>query len=258
MKLRCSNSSRQRLFALGFAFLSLWGTVGGVCAQDRLITKNGQIMNTQILGATGATVQIPAGAAGGVMGYPMANVARIEKAAPAEFTAAQKDYEAGNYAKALPAIKGVADKFKGLPVDWAQKAASQVGDIYVALGKLTEAEAAYADFTKYYPGSGSVQTEVGLARIAVARQKYSEAKTKLEPIAAAALKEKSATPAMAPIYSQTFLLLGEIAEAEKQFPIALENYLRTVTLFPQDHSAAAAAQEKADALRKKDPALAVP
>ena len=258
MKLRCSNSSRQRLFALGFAFLSLWGVVGGVCAQDRIITKTGQVMNTQILGATGATIQIPAGASGGVMGYPMANVAKVEKEAPAEFAAAQKDYEAGNYAKALPTLKGVADKFKGLPVDWAQKATSQVGDICVALGKLPEAEAAYADFKKFYPNSGSDQTEVGMARIAVAREHYSDAKAKLEPIAARALKEKSATPAMAPVYSQTFLLLGQIAEAEKQFPIALENYLRTVTLFPQDHSAAAAAQEKADALRKNNPALAVP
>ncbi len=258
MKLRCSNSSRQRLFALGFAFLALWGVVGGVDAQDRLFTKDGRVQNTQVLGSTGATIQIPAGTAGGVMGYPMANVLKVEKEAPADFTAAQKAYEAGDYAKALPAIKGVADKFKGLPVDWAQKAASQVGDIYVALNKLTEAEAAYAEFKKFYPGSGSDQTEVGMARIAVARQKYSEAKAKLEPIAAKALKEKSASVALGAVYSQTFLLLGQIAEAEKQFPIALENYLRTVTLFPQDRSAAAAAQEKADALRKNDPALAVP
>lgn len=257
MKLRCSNSSRQRLFALGFAFLSLWGMVGGVCAQDRLFTKDGKVQNTKILGVTGASVQIQV-ANGGSIGIPLAMIAKVEKEAPAEFTAAQKDYESGAYAKALPAIKGVADKFKGLPLDWAQKATSQVGDICVALGKLPEAEAAYADFKKYYPGSGSDQTEVGMARIAVAREHYSEAKAKLEPIAEKALKEKSATPAMAPVYSQTFLLLGQIAEAEKQFPIALENYLRTVTLFPQDHSAAATAQEKADALRKNNPALAVP
>ena len=103
-----------------------------------------------------------------------------------------------------------------------------------------------------------MQADVGMARIAVARKSYDEAKAKLVPIAEAALKEKTPNPAFAPAYSQTFFLLGQIAEAQQQPEVALENYLRTVTLFHEDRSAAAAAQEKANALRKKDPTLAVP
>ena len=63
---------------------------------------------------------------------------------------------------------------------------------------------------------------------------------------------------MGPIYSQTFYLLGQIAEAQQQPSIALENYLRTVTIFSDDHGAVTAAQEKADALRKNNPTLTVP
>lgn len=257
MKLRCIDSSRQRLFAFGFAFLALWGMAGGVCAQDKLYSRDGKVQTSLIVGMSGANVQIQI-SPGNVVAYPLALFTRIEKAAPAEYEAGQKAYQAGDYAKALPAVKAVADKFKGLPVDWARDATSQVGDICVELGKLAEAEAAYNDFKKLYPGSGSEQTEVGMARIAVARQKYDEARQKLEPIAEKARGEKSPSPAAARIYSQVFYLLGEIAEAENHFPVALENYLLTVTVFPQDQKAAAAAREKADALRKKDPTLAVP
>ncbi len=59
-------------------------------------------------------------------------------------------------------------------------------------------------------------------------------------------------------YSQTFLLLGQIAEARKQPVLALENYLRATTIYYRDSNAAAKAQERADALRKQDPSLALP
>jgi len=52
-------------------------------------------------------------------------------------------------------------------------------------------------------------------------------------------------------YSQTFYLLGQIAESQQDFPAALEDYLRTVTLFPADRLAVAHSKERADALRKE-------
>lgn len=179
-------------------------------------------------------------------------------AAPPELAQANKAFEAGDFAKALPLAKGVVAKFKGLPVDWARQATSLVGDIQVSLGQFKEAEAAYAETQRLYPGAGSVQTEVGMARIAFARKNYDEARAKLAPIAAAALKEATPNPALAPAYSQAFFLLGEIAEVRQQPAAALEFYLRTVTLFYHDPHAAEAAQQKADALRKKDPTLFLP
>ena len=256
MKRRCSFSPQQSHFALSFAVFCLFWLNNGALAQDRLTYKDGRTQDTKILGVNGATVQIQVGT--GSIGVPLATVASVAMAAPADLAAANAAYRAGDYAKALPLAKGVAEKYKGLPIAWAQQATSLMGDIHVALGNLKDAEAAYKDYLRIYPGAGTLQTDVGMARIAVARKNYDEAKAKLEPIAAAALKEKTPTAAYAPAYSQTFFLLGQIAEAQAQPEVALENYLRTVTLFPEDHSAAAAAQEKADALRKKDPTLTVP
>ena len=54
---------------------------------------------------------------------------------------------------------------------------------------------------------------------------------------------------------QACLLLGQIAERAGDNPGALTQYLRTVTLFHQDRTAATAAQKAADALRAAHPGL---
>jgi len=256
MKLRCSFSSRQPHFAFCFAVFWLLSLTFGALAQDRLTTKDGKTQDVKILGVNGSTVQIRVGA--GSIGIPLASIASVTMAAPAELAAANTAYQAGDYAKALPLAQSVDAKYKGLPTYWARQATSLLGDIQVALGKLPEAEAAYNDFQRIYPGAGNLQSSVGMARIAVARKQYDEAKAKLGPIAAAALKEIKPNPEHAPAYSHVFLLLGQIAEAQGQPEIALENYLRTVTLFHEDGNAVAAAQEKANTLRKNDPTLTVP
>lgn len=256
MKLRSSFSFPQRYFVFGCVCFGLLGLNFSALAQDRLATKDGKTQDVKILSANGTSVQIQVGA--GSIGIPLSSIASVVKAAPPELAAANAAMQAGDYAKALPLAKGVAEKYKGLPTDWARQATGLVGDIQVAQGKFKEAEAAYKDFQRIYPGAGTLQTDVGMARIAVALKNYDEARKKLEPLAEAALKEKTPAPALAPAYSQTFFLLGQIAEAQKQPEVALEHYLRTVTLFPEDHAAVAAAQQKANALRKQDPTLTVP
>jgi len=247
MKLRRSFSSQQLIFALGLS-LSL-AALTGAHGQDRLVTRTNQVQQGKIVGVSNGTVQIQIGA--GTIGIPLASVHSVAMEAPAEFATGKAAYEAGDSAKALASIKTVAEKFRGLPTPWAQEAAGLLGDIYVALNKLPEAEAAYVAFQKAYGGAGgSIQTDVGLARIAFSKKEYAKAKEKLEPITAKALEEKNPAPAAAASYSQAFFTLGQIQEAEQDYVSALENYLRTVTLFYHDKVAVAGAKERADALRK--------
>jgi tetratricopeptide (TPR) repeat protein len=255
MKLRCSFSSRQRLLAFGFGLAALLLLDSGALAQDK-ITSRGQTQDVKIIGVSGASVQIQVG--NGTLGVPLATITSVVKAAPPEVEEASRAYEARDYAKALSLAKGVKAKFLGLPVDWAQQASSLVGDIYVAQGQLKEAEAAYAEYQRAYPKASSVQVDVGMARIALSRNNLDEAKAKLEPIAEAARKAPFQTGPDTMAYSQTFYLLGKIAEARRQPALALENYLRTVTVFYRDASAVKLAQERADALRMQDPSLAIP
>jgi hypothetical protein len=52
--------------------------------------------------------------------------------------------------------------------------------------------------------------------------------------------------------------MGQVKESEGDLAAALEDYLKTVTLFYYDRTAVASAQEKADALRKANPKVFIP
>ena len=250
MKLRRCFLRRQLLFLLPLSLFFVLSAAPFLRAQTAAITtKDGKTSQVKILSVLGSSVQVQVGA--GSVGIPISSIAEVSMPAPPEFVNATTALAAKDYPKALAATKAVLEKYKGLPVDWAQQAASMLGDIYVAMNDFTRAESAYRDFQKIYPGSGSVQADVGLARIAVSRKDYATAKEKLEPVLAQALKLKDIPPALGPAYSQAFLISGQIKEAAGDAPGALEDYLRTVTIFYHDRLAVSAAQERADALRKE-------
>ena len=226
-------------------------------AQDVIIGTDGSQRVAKVLGVSpSGSLEFQVGQ--GRLGISMATVKEVRMPAPPEFTQALAAYQAKDFAKALSLISGVVAKYKGIPVAWAQQATAMLGELYIATNDLTKAEAAYNDYKKLYPGGGSLQSEIGLSRLAVAKKDYETAKQKLAPILDAALKEKTPSPLNATAYSQAFLVSGQVKEAGGDFSGALEDYLRTVTLFYQDRVAATSAQEHADALRSAHPEVTVP
>jgi tetratricopeptide (TPR) repeat protein len=255
MKLRFPLSLQQLLFALGSALL----LVSTACAQDVILLTTGAQQQGKILGVTpSGQLEFQVAGTTNKLGLALSSVKEVRMAAPAELTAAFAQYQAKDYGRALSGMKSVVEKFRGLPVPWAQQATAMLGELYIALNDLPKAEAAYNDFKKFYPSAGSLQSEVGLSRLAVAKQDYNTAEQKLTPITDAALKEKVITPTNALAYSQAFLVSGQVKEAKGNLSGALEDYLRTVTLFYHDRSAVASAQEKADALRAAHKDVTVP
>jgi tetratricopeptide (TPR) repeat protein len=252
MKLRRCFASHQPLFLFVCCFLA----AANLNAQDKIVTRDGKTQEAKIAGANGTSVQLQVGA--GTVSLPLASITQVVMAPPPEYTAACTAYEAKDFSRALAGTAQVTAKYRGLPTDWAQQSALMLGDIYVAMNDLVKAEAAYRDFQKSYPGAGSAQADVGMARIAFSKKDYATAKQKLEPIAAQALKEKNIPNAAAVSYSQAFYLLGQIKEAQGDYSGALQDYLRTVTLFYKDRYAAGGAQERADALRKAHSGITVP
>ena len=227
-------------------------------AQDVIVPNVGEPRTVKVIGISpsGTSLEFLVGA--GKLGLPLNTIKEVRMNPPAEYGQAMAAFAAKDYGKSLTLLKGVVDKFKGVPAPWAQQATSMLGDIYIQANDLAKAEAAYNDFKKLYPSGGSLQSEVGLSRLAVAKKDYATAKAKLEPITDAALKEKIVNPVNALAYSQAFLVSGQVKEAEGNLPGALEDYLRTVTFFYHDRTAVATAQERADALRAAHKEVTVP
>jgi tetratricopeptide (TPR) repeat protein len=257
MKLRRCFPPRQLLFLFAVFALTVELSMLPIAAraQDTITMKDGKLQQAKVLGVNGSTVEVRVGS--GTVGIPIGNISEVTMPAPPEFAAALAAYEAKDFPKALKSIQSVLDKYKGLPADWAQQAAVMLGDIYVAMNELGRAETAYHDFQKIYPSAGAAQAEVGLARIAVSKKDFAAAKETLEPIAEQALKTRAVPRGLGAAYGQAFDLSGQVKEADGDFVGALEDYLRAVTIFPQDRLAAADAQERADALRKEH-AVTVP
>jgi tetratricopeptide (TPR) repeat protein len=253
MKLRPPFSIQQLLFTTVCAFL-LETTA---FAQDVFITTDNRQTQAKITGVS-ASGQLEFLVGAGKLGMPLANIKEVRMAPPPEYAQAFQAYQAKDFKKALDLIKPIADRFHGMPSPWAQQAVSMLGDLYIALNDLPKAEAAYMEFKKWYPNGGSLQSEVGLSRLAVAKKDYATAKQKISPITERALKEKVPTLSNALAYGQAFLVSGQVKEAEGNFSGALEDYLRTVTIFYQDRAAVSAAQDRAETLRKEHKDVTVP
>ena len=200
-----------------------------------------------ILGSDGRLVQFQTQA--GSISYPLANVESVTMPPPPEYGQAQQALAAKDNKKALQLARAVFEKFKGLPVDWAKVAPLMVADLLITSGETDKAEALYKEFEQLYPGGGGLQAKVGRARIAVAKKDLLTAKDLLASVTEEALKLKTVPRESAFAYSQAFYVMGLVDEADGKQQEALENYLRTVTIFYNDPSARAAAQERADALR---------
>lgn len=216
--------------------------------QESITLRNGQTQQATILGVTDSGIRIQMGQ--GEMVEPFANVTQVTMNPPPEFTAAQTAYENGDLQTALTNVEAVVRTYRALPTEWAQEAMLMMGDIFVSLDQLPQAQAAFQDFQAAYPSSGSANVNVGLARIDVANKNYDDAKAKIDPILAQALKDRVPPKAAAALLGRAFLVSGEIKEQSGDLQAALEDYLRTVAIFPEDRVAAATAEQKADALRK--------
>ena len=257
MKLRFSSHLQQLLSAAACAFL----LADAARAQDVIIDAQGQPRQGKVTGVSPSGQMVEFSVGDAKFGLPLTGanaIKEVRMAPPPEFAQAFQAYQAKDYAKAQALFKGVADKFRGIPTAWAQQASGMLVDIDLALNDAAKADADYAAFAKAYPVGGGTQADVLAARIAASKKNFDVAKQKLAPITEAALKEKTIAPANALAFSQAFLVSGQVKEAEGNLAGALEDYLRTVTLFYHDRAAVTVAQERADALRKKHPEITIP
>ncbi len=197
----------------------------------------------------------------GTTSIPLAQVARVEAAAPPTFTTGMAAYNAANYDKALADLRPIGSTFRGLPTDWAQQTLTALGNIYLEKNDVAKAEAAFNDYRRYYPKvpGNQLQFSIAQARIAFAKNNATQARQALEAITQAALKAPAeVTRGDGAAYGQAFYLLARLQEGEKNYQGALENYLRVVTLFYQDGSVVVRAQKGADDLRAAHKGLSVP
>ena len=247
MNLRRCFVPRQLLFLLAAGLIAFGARPA--LSQETIVLRNGQTLQVRIIGVKSTGIELQSGQA--IMVQPFANVTQVTMDPPPDFTAANAAYERRDLETALKDAAAVVENYKGLPTDWAREAMLLLGDIEVALNQLPKAEAAYQDYQRTYPSAGSADVTVGMARIDISKKDFAAAKAKVDPILAQALKLRNPPKSTAALIGRAFFVSGQIKEQAGDLPGALEDYLRTTAIFPEDRVAAASAQERADALRKQ-------
>lgn len=240
------NASASRLWWV--ALSAIFATMASLAAQDVVTQKDGQRREGEILGVADGKLKIRIGPA--ETSLQMDQVASVAKAPPKAYEDALRAWQEGNADKSLSLLKPVVVTFRGLPTDWAERASALLGDVYLSLDQFPAAEAAFAEFTKSYPGATTL-SEIGLARLAVSKKDFAGAKKMLAPIVAEAEKVVVARARKGATYGQAFYLMGIVHENEGNYPEALRDYLSAVTLFHDDEAVVAKAQERAELLVKE-------
>jgi tetratricopeptide (TPR) repeat protein len=253
MKLRSSLRLQQLLFTLLLAAVCLFA--GDALAQvDATIVFKAPpppqpqppALAAKVVNVSGSALMVHDQF--GERGIPLSQIQEVQMREPPEVQIAQSAFNAKDFTKALSVARALVEKWNALPAGWAANMSSLIGDIYLEQGDLAKASAAYDDFAKAYPGNGGA--DLGRARIAVAKKDYDTARKTAEKLSAEALKKVNVTRSEGELYGQAFLVLGQIKEAQGDFQGALEDYLRTVTLFYHNPTALALAKDRADAIRK--------
>jgi len=225
----------------------IWG-VTSLLAQDVVVQKDNQRREGEIVGVADGNLRLKIGPAETAL--PLEQVASIIKSAPKEYGEAMKAWRDGNANKTLSLLKPLVEKFRGLPTDWAERASALLGDVYLSLDKHSAAEEAFAEFTKTYPEATSL-SEIGLARLAIFRKDFADAKSRLAPMVTEAEGVIVADAKKSATYGEAFYLMGIVRENEGAYPEALRDYLRAVTLFHDDKAIVAKAQERAEFLMQE-------
>jgi tetratricopeptide (TPR) repeat protein len=240
------------------AFLFVLGLVTS-SAEDRLIQKNGNVITGQVVSVAGGQVSVLSKTANGGearVPYMISDLRSVEMTPPAAFTGVKGQSSAAVVAALAPLVKDYA----GLPADWVLDAMGQLADAYSELGQIDAANAIYNQINQLYPGTPYTNIAVaGQAKLLLKQGKLDQALATIQPVITAANQDVAPSPADGRSYASAFLVYGQILEAQKKLPEALEAYLTVKTMFYQPELASLVAQsdELAKNLRAQNPGLGV-
>ena len=226
-------------------------------ADDQIKKKNGSVLTGQIVSVTDGQVMIQGrSASGGVVKQPvyLTDIDSIIMEPPADVT----KVKGAAPAAVIAALAPIVQQYAGLPVDWLLDAMSQLGEAYDAAGQADQASAIYAQINQLYPNSPyQMQAITGKARQSLKAGKVADALAAIQPVVTEANQNLAPSPAKGRLYANAFLVYGQVLEAEKKYPEALEAYLTVKTMFYQNPALVEQAGQLVKNLRAQNPGLGV-
>jgi len=194
-------------------------------ASDKIILKNGNIIEGRIVREKSDQVTIELMGGKGSMGIPRSDILRIIMEKPESFLKAEGAFEKREFKEAIKLYNEVVSEYGR--TEWGKKALIGVGRSYMELKKVDEACRIFERFLSRYKDS-DLSCEVGLilGEIFTGKEMYDRAKTVYGEIL-----EKSCP---GEYLAEAQFRLGEIYSVTEEYEEALMSLLRVVVVFSEE------------------------
>jgi len=230
--------------------LALLISITLVRAEDQIRLKNGEVLKGQAVKFDEGSMTLTFKFAQGTLGYPSADLAEVSLEERPGVAEGRDAYTKGNWEEVVTRWKPSVDTLVGVDCPWVLECAGGLGQAYLALGKVADAEALYEKMKKFYvQGPAALRASVGLAEATSSRdagallEKLKEMEGQLKESLRPMRADREAL-------AEYYFARGGAYEKKGDAKKALEDFVRVGALYPDPLSLGQRADQKAEALRK--------
>jgi tetratricopeptide (TPR) repeat protein len=228
----------------------LLGWVAVVQAQDQIRLKSGEIKSGTDIKFDEVMQSLTFKFDQGTLSYAQADLAEVTLQERAGVAEGRKALQDGKMEEVVGKWREPVNQFLGVDNPWVLECAGGLGQAYLALGRVADAESLYVRMKKAYPsGPAALRAEVGLA-VATSGKDAAGLLLKLQAL------EKDLKESLRPLradreaLAEFYFARGEALEKKGDEKKALEDYLRVSILYPDPPSLGLRSAKKAEALRQ--------
>ena len=162
----------------------------------------------------------------------------------------RKALEEGKMEEVVAKWQEPVNQYLGVDNPWVLECAGGLGQAYLALGKVADAEALYGKMKKSYPtGPAALRAEVGLA-VATSGKDSAGLLAKLQGLEGQLKDSLRPLRADREALAEFYFARGEALEKKGEEKKALEDYLRVSILYPDPPSLGLRSGKKAEAMKQ--------
>ena len=231
------------------AFL-LWASVASCgWSQDQLRLKNGGVISGTAVKFDETTQSLTFKFDKGTLSYAQADIAEVQLKERPGVAEGRKALEEGKMEEVVVRWQEPVNQYLGVDNPWVLECTGGLGQAYLALGRVADAETLYGRMRKAYSsGPPALRAEVGLA-VATSGKDTAGLLAKLQGLEGQLKESLRPLRADREALAEFYFARGEAYERKGEDKRALEDFLRVSILYPEPPSLGQRSAKKAEALR---------
>jgi len=185
----------------------------------------------------------------GTLNYAQADISEVQLTERPGVAEGRKALEEGKMEEVVTRWQEPVNQYLGVDNPWVLECAGGLGQAYLALGKVADAETLYGRMKKAYPsGPAALRAAIGLA-VATSGKDTVGLLAKLQGLEGQLKESLRPLRADREALAEFYFARAEAHEKRGEEKKALEDYLRVSILYPDPPSLGQRSAKKAEALR---------